>query len=295
MKTNQDLTPETALTQFLAYLAGKNRSDATLGAYATDLRQFFSYLTENDATFFGIADVKRHHINEYLTYLAQERHLSGVSRARKLAAIRELFRFFVEQEQLEKSPAENAERPKMERKTRDRMRPDEYYRLLAAAGSNDRDFAILTVLLQCGLRVSELCHLATDDIDLTANVLTIRGGKGQADREIVLEKKSRKALKTYLENRPYADSPALFVNRYGQPIGRNGVRKLILKLCKDAGLDRLVSPHVFRHTFASTKAEKGVSPYQLQQWLGHRDIKTTQIYVHMSKEYAKKAMEATSL
>jgi len=219
-----------------------------------------------------------------------------LARARKLAAIREYFRFFVEQEQLAKSPAETVERPKQERRTRNRMRQDEYHRLLASAGSNHRDFAILTVLLQCGLRVSELCGLAVEDIDLTAGLLIVRDGKGQADREIVLEKKARKALKSYLDNRPESHSPALFLNRYGEPLSRYGVHKLIRKYCQEAGIEKRVSAHIFRHTFASMKAESGrVSPYQLQQWLGHKDIKTTQIYVHMSEGYAKKAMEATSL
>ncbi len=110
------------------------------------------------------------------------------------------------------------------------------------------------------------------------------------------EEKARKALTAFLKDRGEQVSPALFLNRYGEPLSRFGVRKLILRLCSEAGLEKKVSPHIFRHTFASMKAESGrVSPYQLQHWLGHKDIKTTQIYVHMSEEYAKKAMEATSL
>jgi len=296
MNNRNDLALETALTKLLADLQGKNRSAATISAYATDLHQFFTYLAETDITASSVTTVTRRHINEYLSYLALERGLSGVSRARKLAAIREYFRFLVEQEELSVSPAEHITRPKKEQKTRNRMRQDEYHRLLATAGSNHRDFAILTVLLQCGVRVSELCGLAVEDIDLKTGVLIVRDGKGQQDREIDLEKKARKALTMYLESRPPSHSPALFLNRYGEPLGRFGVRKVILKLCKEAGLDRTVSPHIFRHTFASMKVESGkVSPYQLQQWLGHRDIKTTQIYVHLSKEYSKKAMEATSL
>jgi len=87
-----------------------------------------------------------------------------------------------------------------------------------------------------------------------------------------------------------------FLKRYGEPLGERGVRKLIARYTRDAGLEKTVSPHVFRHTFGTMKAESGkVSPFQLQQWLGHRNINTTQIYVHLSKEHGKKAMEATSL
>jgi integrase/recombinase XerD len=293
---NQTATSlETGLAAFRPSLSGKNRSQATIQAYATDLTQFFTYLRENDITVSSVADVARHHITDYLFHLAEERQLSGVSRARKLVAIRAFFRFLVDAELLARSPAATVEVPKKEQKARSRMRQDEYSRLLSIAGRHPRDFAILTILLQCGLRVTELCSLAMEDVDLTANVLTVRDGKGQADREIVVEKKAKKALTTYLKDRGEQLSPALFLNRYGEPLSRYGVHKLIQKYCQDAGIEKRVSAHIFRHTFASVKAEKGVSPYRLQAWLGHKDIKTTQIYVHMSKEYAKKAMEATSL
>ncbi len=289
MTTTNARSLETALTQFLAMLAGKNRSNGTIQAYSTDVTQFLAYLTENDVTVRSPSGVTKSHLTEYLTYLSRERALSGVSCARKLAAIREYFRFLVDEEILAKSPALKVESPKQERRTRNRMRQDEYTRLLSSAGSNHRDYAILTVLLQCGLRVSELCNLA-------AGVLVIRDGKGQADRRIALEKKATKALKAHLKERGEQVSPALFLNRYAEPLSRFGVRKLILRLCGEAGLEKKVSPHIFRHTFASMKAESGrVSPYQLQQWLGHKDLKTTQLYVHMSEGYAKRAMEATSL
>jgi integrase/recombinase XerD len=99
------------------------------------------------------------------------------------------------------------ESPKQERRSRNRMRQDEYNRLLSVAGSSHRDYAILTVLLQCGLRVSELCNLTVDDIDLSAGVLLIRDGKGRADRRIALEKKARKALTSHLKDRGEQNSP----------------------------------------------------------------------------------------
>jgi integrase/recombinase XerD len=295
MITGSSLTSYEGLSRFASALIGKNRSAATVAAYTTDLQQFFTYLAENDVTVLHASDITRRHIAEYLSYLAQERRLSGVSRARKLVSIREYFRFLVDAELLSKSPAERMDVPKKEQKTRSRLRQDEYSQILSLAGGNPRHYALFTILLQCGLRVTELVSLAIDDIDLTAGVLTVRDGKGMVAREIELEKKAIKALKTWLANRPASHSPALFLNRYGEPLSRFGVHKLIQKYCLDAGIDKRVSAHIFRHTFASVKAERGVSPYQLQRWLGHKDIKTTQIYVHMSKEYGKKAMEATSL
>jgi integrase/recombinase XerD len=104
------------------------------------------------------------------------------------------------------------------------------------------------VFFQTGIRVSELCSLTLSDVDLTDRTLTIQQGKGMADRTIELEKKGLQALRN-----------------------------------KFAGITKKISPHSLRHTFATYKAERGVSPYQLQQWLGHRNLNTTQIYVHLDK------------
>src|ERR1041384_2236628 len=110
-----------------------------------------------------------------------------------------------------------------------------------------------------------------------------------------ISKKATQAIKNYLKDRPTSLSPVLFLNRYGEPLGDRGVRKVVAKYTKAAGIQKKISPHAFRHTFATHKAEKGVSPFQLQQWLGHRNLNTTQIYVHMAKQNQKKVMEQTSL
>jgi integrase/recombinase XerC len=120
-------------------------------------------------------------------------------------------------------------------------------------------------------------------------------GKGKVSREIALEKKGIQALKSYLAVRPESLSERLFLNYKGEPISERGVRKLVVKYTKAAGITKKASCHTLRHTFATYKAEKGVSPFQLQQWLGHANLNTTQIYVHLGKQNAKKVMEQTSL
>jgi integrase/recombinase XerC len=170
--------------------------------------------------------------------------------------------------------------------------------VLSAAGGNTRDFAIFQVFLQTGLRVSELYALTLSDIDLKGKpypFLHVRLGKGMRARSIELEKKAVQALKNYLTMRGESGSDALFLNRYGEPIGERGVRKIVAKYIRQANISKKVSPHGLRHTFATQKAEKGVSPYQLQEWLGHASLNTTQIYVHMSKKNAGRVMEQTSL
>jgi integrase/recombinase XerC len=136
---------------------------------------------------------------------------SGITRARKLASLREFFKYLCEHELIPSSPAASVAIPKKERKQQTYLRPDEYARLLSAAGSNPRDFAILQLFLQTGIRVSELINLTLDDIDLANKSLTV-DGKGSKERSIPLEKKAVMAVKNYLVVRIESMDPHLFLN-----------------------------------------------------------------------------------
>ena len=282
------------LEQFLSELSGKNRSPLTICCYGIDVSQFLSWISENDLTVSTPAAITKSHLSEYLSSLSNQ-GLSGRTRARKLAAIKEYFRFMVGSGVIATSPAESVSAPKRERNGRTYLTPAEYTRLLSLAGSNSRDYAILQVFLQTGIRVSELCSLTLSDVDLADRTLTIRQGKGMADRSIELEKKGSQAIKNHLRSRAQSLSDALFLNYQAEPISERGVQKLLAKYVKLAGITKKISPHSLRHTFATYKAERGVSPYQLQQWLGHRNLTTTQIYVHLGKQNSRKVMEFTSL
>ena len=124
--------------------------------------------------------------------------------------------------------------------------------------------------------------------------ITVRG-KGSVEREIALEKKGIHALKSYLAVRVDSISPRVFLNYHAEPISERGIRKLVVKYRKEAGITKKASCHTLRHTFATYKAEKGVSAFQLQQWLGHANLNTTQIYVHLGKQNARKIMQDTNL
>ena len=221
--------------------------------------------------------------------------LSGTTRARKLAAIREFFRFLAAQGLVAKNPTLGVQTPKKERGSRTALRSDEYTKLLSLAGGHPRDYAILQVFLQTGIRVSELCALTRSDIDFETRTVHVGNGKGQKARTIALEKKGIQAIRSYLAVRPESLHDALFLNYQGEPLGERGVRKMLAKYLKASGITKKISPHSLRHTFATHKAERGVSPYVLREWLGHARLDTTQIYVHMAREHSKKAMEATSL
>ena len=290
---NQNMTLEKGLAVFLDSLSGKNRSTATIRAYKTDVLQFIEFLHENDVTKTNPAYVQKVDILEYLSNLSKK-ELTGIARARKLSAIREYFRFLEGVGYIEKSPTTGIDSPKREKNARQYFRQDEFTKMLSLAGANPRDYAILQVFLQTGIRVSELANLKVEDVDFIKPCIKVVG-KGSIEREIELEKRGIQALKNYLAVRPQSVSSILFLNYKGEPISERGIRKLVVKYRMNAGITKKASCHSLRHTFATQKAEKGVSPYQLQQWLGHANLNTTQIYVHLGKQNARKIMEQTSI
>jgi integrase/recombinase XerC len=287
------ITLEKGLATFLNTLTGKNRSAATVRAYQTDILQFIAFLHANNVSIYTPAEVEKIDVMEYLSSLAK-RELTGIARARKMSAIREYFRFLEGVGVIAKSPTTGIETPKREKNGRQVLRADEYTKMLSLAGANPRDYAIIQVFLQTGIRVSELANLTKDDIDFVKPAITVRG-KGSVEREIALEKKGIHALKSYLGVRPESISKRVFLNYQGEPISERGIRKLVVKYRVEAGITKKASCHTLRHTFATCKAEKGVPAYQLQQWLGHANLNTTQIYIHLGKQNARKIMQDTSI
>src|ERR671932_1788656 len=288
------MTLEKGLATFLSTLTGKNRSSATIRAYQTDIAQFISFLHANNVSIHTPADVQRLDVMEYLSHCAK-RELTGIARARKLSALREYFRFLEGVGMIAKSPTTGIETPKRQKNGRQVLRSDEYTKMLSLAGASPRDYAVLQVFLQTGIRVSELCNLRLDDVDLANRSLLITAGKGMRARTIELEKKATAALKTYLAMRPSVLHDYLFVNRYGEPISERGVEKLIIRYAKAAGVSKKVTCHTLRHTFATAKAQQGISAYRLKDWLDHASLETTQIYIHLGKQNALREMEQTGL
>ena len=184
----QHLALEKGLATFLDGLHGKNRSSATIRAYASDISQFISFLHANNVSIQTPADVEKVDIVEYLSSLAK-RELTGIARARKMSAIREYFRFLEGIEVITKSPTTGIETPKREKNGRQVLRSDEYTKMLSLAGANPRDYAILQVFLQTGIRVSELANLKIEDIDFIKPSITVRG-KGSKSGRSRLKKKA---------------------------------------------------------------------------------------------------------
>src|SRR4051812_11289910 len=209
-----NITLEKGLATFLDGLHGKNRSSATMRAYASDIAQFISFLHATNVSVRTPADVEKVDVVEYLSSLAK-RALTGIARARKMSALREYFRFLEGIGVITKSPTTGIETPKREKNGRQVLRSDEYTKMLSLAGANPRDYAVLQVFLQTGIRVSELAHFRIEDIDFIKPAITVRG-KGSVEREIALEKKGIHALKSYLAIRPDSISTRVFLNYQGR-------------------------------------------------------------------------------
>src|SRR6266851_10112299 len=182
----QQTTFQQHVLSFLRELEGGNKSTLTLTAYKTDLTQFFQWLSENDVTMTTPAQVTRGHVNEYLAFLSSLGR-SGVTRARKLAALKSFFTYIKDEHIIAASPADIIHMPNKERKRKVILRTDEYSRMLSEAGGNTRDFSILQLFLQTGIRVSELVAITLADLDLHNRALKVHG-KGNKEREIPLEK-----------------------------------------------------------------------------------------------------------
>jgi len=287
-------TPHTplllSLDQFIREL---DKSPLTIRAYRTDIQQFIKWLSENDYTVTGAHQVTRSHITEYLKYLSSKGQ-TGTTKARKLVSLQVFFSYQVKTGGIPHSPAESVDRPRKERTAKSYLRPDEYNRVLASAGGSPRDFAILQLFLQTGIRVSELVAIQLKDLDPLNKTLTIHG-KGSKEREIPLEKKAMQAIRSWLAMRPESADQHVFLNYQGEGFSIRGVRKMVDKYIKQAGITKHMSCHGLRHTFGFNKGAKNMNAFAIQKLMGHERMETTRIYVNLDTDALRPVMEATSL
>ena len=306
---------------FLIYMQNiKNRSKSTIHEYHYDLRDLFRFLKLykiDKIKFDNITDelidktdivnlnndfirkIELTDLYEYLNYLSNMRSDKPATRARKIAAIKSFFNYVTfKQKILDKNPAVELETPKLGKRLPKYLSLDESVALLHSIdGKNEkRDTCIITLFLNCGLRLSEL--VAINFKDIKGDVLNVIG-KGDKERSIYLNESCRKALKEYIAVRPkdVKDHDALFISERGTRIGRRTVEMMVKKYITLAGLDpKKYSPHKLRHT-AATLMHKygGVDIRSLQQILGHESVSTTEIYTHVDSEQVKEALEKNPL
>ena len=282
---------------FLAYLEfERGLSRNTLEAYRTDLLQLGHYL---DREGLDALTVGHDELVAFLGELADGSEgrppVSPATLQRKLACLRSFYRHLRREERVEHDPTARLRGPRKAQRLPTVLARGEVDRLLAQPENNTpaalRDRALLELMYACGLRASEAIALELSDIDLEAQVVRARG-KGAKERLVPVGRRAVHALRTWLtRGRPLLVGerlePRLFVNRRGGGLTRQGLYKIVQRHARSAGLERKMSPHTLRHTFATHLLAGGCDLRALQEMLGHADIATTQIYTHLSAERLK--------
>jgi len=261
----------THLPEFLSYLSyEKGYSPNTIEAYRMDLAQFFAFSNK----VFDYGSIRK--------FMAQISDLGGTSRtqARKLAALKAFSKFLMQNRVIEKDPASRIELPKQGRSLPKALTQMEIMKLIRIPETK-RDHAILETLYATGMRISELVNQKIKDISFEDGFIKIYG-KGSKERMVPLGKATAQMLRSYIEE--YGITEWLFLNHHHRPLTRQGAWGIIKQYAKKCGLEKNVTPHSFRHSFATHLLENGADLRVVQELLGHADISTTQIYTHVSRE-----------
>jgi site-specific recombinase XerD len=291
------MTTMQSLKIFLRALQGQNYSPKTLRAYGDDLTQFLGWVEKNRMDWDSPTRFSRADIEGFMQYLAG-RGMSGVTRVRKLAAIRKFFAFMAENDILTANPANTIKGARREEKEPNILYKEQYKALLYEASDNIRDYAIIQTFLQTGIRLSELVNLRVEDVDLEHRLLTVRQGKGKKDRQIPLVDEAVKALRNYKRYRNtelILDDEIFFLTKNGTSLNVSTVKYLVSKYVKKAGIRKKVSVHTLRHTFGAHKADKHMSLATLQELMGHKKKETTLKYIHLAKTNLRAEMVQTTL
>ncbi len=290
------------IEDFLNYLAVEKGSPRnTLVAYRNDLNQLVQFLT--DPANFGVkswAEVDRDMIVSFILFL-KEREYANSTVARKVAATRSFFHYLVSEGFLEDDPTVTLDSPKVEKQLPKAISAEEVERLLAEPAKDSgpkalRDRAILELLYATGMRASELVDLNIDDINLPSNSVRVIG-KGDKERIIPIHERAVQAIEAYLQrgrirllNNP--EEKALFVNRRGERLTRQGLWLIIKHYVEKAGLDPDITPHTLRHSFATHLLEsKEATLVDVQQFLGHANISTTQVYTRVTSRHKRQVYD----
>ena len=315
------------LNSFLDYsITILNKSPNSVKEYNYDLSNFLKFMMIRfkltDKTIYEEIDILSfteeylkkitlEDIHAYISHLAIDNRSKPSTRARKISTIRIFFKYLSQKNNiLEVNPAQNLETPKLEKRMPKYLSLEDSKKLLDVAGHEDnrnskRDFAITTLFLNCGMRLSELVGININDIDFSECKMTVIG-KGNKERTIYLNNACMVAISDYLSSRPSPSlikrdsknsDKALFLSEQKQRISNRTVQAIISKELKQADLDsKNLSVHKLRHTAATLMYQYGqVDIRALQELLGHQSISTTEIYTHVSNDQVRNAVESNPL
>jgi site-specific recombinase XerD len=282
------------------YLPARNLAERTRVEYANDLVDLVEFLEKTGVK--RVGDVGLIHLERYLAELDQ-RGYAGSTRKRKSVVIRSLFSFLYAGGYITNNISKKLIPPLAENDLPRVLTQREYQRLLKDCGGNKRDRAIIEILLQTGIRLSELTRLNISDFELPdrnsgpirgMGSLQISGKKGSSGRVLPLNNKACIAIGDYLRVRPDANSNTLFLNRFMKPLGQRGVQKLVQKYLELAEI-RGASVHTLRHTFGAHHIAKGTSLKTVQKVMGHKDKRSTSIYSALAHEVMNRELREHAL
>ena len=305
------------LKEYIGYMETiKGRSPATVNEYFTDLRTFFRYIklmkglvpadtpereiTIEDVDIALIRDITLTDVYEFMNFVREDHENNNKTRARKTTSLRMFFRYLTDKtHQLDINPVQNLDTPKLKKSLPKYLTVDQSIELLQSVSGpfRERDYCMLTLLLNCGLRRAELAGINLKDIS-SERTLLVRG-KGNKERVLYLNDACWESIQTYLKVRPVdgvVDKQALFLSRLKKRISLQGVH-LVVKgyLMQGEGAEDM-STHKLRHTAATLMYQQGgVDIRVLQDILGHQNLGTTEIYTHLSSEQVKRAVESNPL
>lgn len=288
-----------SLDEFLDFLAvEKGASSNTIAAYKNDLQQLADFIGSNGS---GWESLGRSSIQDFILDLKQ-RGYTETSVARKVAAVRSFFAFLAAEGTVPTNPTEGLSSPRVGKTLPKAITPNEVDELLEqptlrATPEAKRDRAMLEILYATGMRVTELVSLDVENLNLDPRSPYVRClGKGAKERTIPIHDQATEALIDYLEDaRPTLvrnrDESALFLNRRGERLTRQGFWLILKGYAKSANLSSDITPHTLRHSFATHMLRGGMPLRNVQEMLGHANISTTQVYTHLDNEHMREVYE----
>ncbi|MFO8053019.1 MAG: tyrosine recombinase XerC [Candidatus Omnitrophota bacterium] len=281
------------IDKFLNYIEmEKNYSIHTCKNYKRDLKEFEKFIKSNDEV--DIKEIDYFILRKFLSLLNKKK-LNKRTISRKISTLKSFFKFLLRERILKNNPAASLIYPRLDKPLPKFLTEDQVRKILELPDTNKllgvRDKAILELLYSTGARVSELVSIKLDNLDLIGGVVKVTG-KGKKERLLPLGEPAIESIRLYLSGRR-DDQRVLFLNKNNKPLGDRGVRLIISKYIKNAALSLDVSPHVFRHSFATHLLNHGADLRSVQELLGHSSISTTQIYTHISLDSLKKMYQRT--
>ena len=274
-------------------LLEKHLADNSIESYMSDLEKFAHFILR----MYDLPpkEVATEHIQKYMIRL-YELGREKSSQARALSSIKSFYNFLLLEGKIEASPAELIETPKSSRPLPDTLSTEEIDRIIGSIDDSTtkglRDRAILEVLYSCGLRVSEVCDLRISDLFFGEGHIRVIG-KGDKQRLVPISGIARDRIQLYQEKRreQKITGDILFLNNRGKRLTRIMIFTIIKQATQRAGIDKKVSPHTFRHSFATHLLEGGADIRQVQELLGHESILTTEIYTHLDTSHLRQTLE----